>query len=308
MSGGDAMRWDRQNRGLVLGSVLVAAMAAGGQGQEARPTALPLEEALAKARCQGKYAMLLRQFKAEADAAQYGAFKDLGLRDVKEHQGQTDLPKGHWVYVYPYWYVWRDLAAETKPKRNWGPEQIIGEPDAPEGGDSVNAWASLTADGQDEWLLLEYARPVTPKAVHVYENYYPGAVVRVTAFRLDGTEVELWRGKDPTPQEEDKGVSVIPVKADFKTNRLKVYLDSRNVPNWNEVDAVGLHDTDGKVHWVTAAEASSTYAREATPPVPAADPTQVMERLTKVENEVREVKEMVKEIRELLRDLKKDRK
>ena len=42
---------------------------------------------------------------------------------------------GHWVWVEPYWYIWRDIKADVGPKRAWGPEQATGEPDTNEAGD-----------------------------------------------------------------------------------------------------------------------------------------------------------------------------
>src|SRR5258707_572727 len=86
------------------------------------------EDALVKARCNGKYAMLLQQFRVEKDREMYKDFQDVGERDVREYAGQAQLPKGNWVYVYPYWYIWRDVTAKPQPQRNWGPEQVIGEP------------------------------------------------------------------------------------------------------------------------------------------------------------------------------------
>jgi hypothetical protein len=224
--------------------------------------ALPLERALKKARVGGKYEMLLRQFKVSADAERYGDFRDVGLRTVKVHAGFSDLPKGYWVYVYPYWHIWRDLSATPKPKRAWGPEQAAGPPDTVGPGDIQTAWASETPDGQDEWLLLEYAEPVVPEAVAVYETYNPGALCRVTVFKLDGEEVEVWKGKDPTPVNAGKGVSEVTFRVPFKTNRVKIYIDSKAVPGWNEIDAVGLRDTSGKTHWAVSVAASSTYAEQ----------------------------------------------
>jgi hypothetical protein len=225
--------------------------------------ALPLQESLEKARVDGKYAMLLRQFKVEKDFEKYGAFRDAGPRTtVTDYAGQTGLPAGRWVYVYPYWYIWRDLAEKPTPKRGWGPEQATGPPDTPAAGDFTSAWASLTPDGQDEWLLLEYAEPILPAAVLVHETFNPGALVRVTVFKLDGEEVEVWKGKDPTAQGAGIGVSEIAVDVPFKTNRVKLYLDSKVVAGWNEIDAVGLRDAGGKTHWATGADASSTYAEQ----------------------------------------------
>lgn len=56
------------------------------------------------------------------------------------------------------------------------------------------------------------------------------------------------------------GVSEIPVEVDFTTQRVRIHLDSPRVYGWNEIDAVGLVDQDGLVHWAVHAEASTTYA------------------------------------------------
>jgi hypothetical protein len=268
--------------------------------REAEAKPLPLEEALAKARVKGKYRMLLRQIKVAKDFDTYKDFRDLGPRQVKDYGDQVDLPKAYWVYVYPYWYLWRDLADEVPGSRPWGPEQATGEPDTPQAGDLNTAWASLTPDGQDEWLLLEYATPVLPTAVLVHETFNPGALCRVTVFGLDGKEVEVWKGKDPTTPDKDRGVSEVPIKIDFKINRVKLYLDSPAVPGWNEIDAVGLRDKAGKVYWATDAEASSTYA-ENYPPTP---PDRRDKRIRQLEAEVRRLKEANDELRQAVEELK----
>jgi hypothetical protein len=224
--------------------------------------ALAPEKALRKASVGGRYAMLLRQIPVPQDREKESDFREAGRREVKEYAGFTDLPAGYWVYVYPCWYVWRDLTAQPKPApRAWGPEQATGPPDTPGAGDIQTAWASLTQDDQDEWLLLEYAEPVVPEAVLVHETYNPGALYRVTLFKLTGEEVEVWKGKDPTPVNSGRGVSEVKFRIRFKTNRVKIYLASKDVPGWNEIDAVGLRDTTGKTHWAARAEASSTYAQ-----------------------------------------------
>jgi len=282
--------------------VAVAALGCGWLLAEPPQKPPALEEALVKARVDGKYQMLLRQLKAPDDEKEHGAFKDLGLQT---RDGQA----GHWVYVAPYWYVWRDLAGTPKPKRAWGPEQMIGPPDTwPNSGDQASAWASLTEDGQDEWVLLEYAEPVQPSALLIYETYNPGAVSRVLVYKLDGTEVEVWKGNDPTPVGSGKGVSVIPFRVPFKTNRVKIELRSRDVSGWNEIDAVGLR-AGGRTHWVVAAEASSTYASlvqaQPVPPPPAIVEVDVR-RLRALEKDVRELKERLMRLEERIKKRKKN--
>src|SRR5206468_395565 len=126
--------------------------------------------------------------------------------------------------------------------------------------------------------------------------------------KLDGTEIEVWKGQDPVEPGQPGGISIIPVKADFQTNRLKVYLKSTEVPYWNEIDAVGLRDTAGRMHWVTAAEASSTYATVSQPQVvdftPVAVDPQLMHRLTRMESDIRELKQTQQEMMQMVKELK----
>src|SRR5437868_8770033 len=119
-----------------------------------------LEKSLTKASVDGKYAMLLYQFKSEKDAEECGEFSEYGYRNKTEHGEEKNLPKGYWVYVQPYWYIWEQRTNSKRQPRAWGPEQATGEPNVPAAGDNGNAWASKTQDAEDEWLLLEYAEPM----------------------------------------------------------------------------------------------------------------------------------------------------
>lgn len=277
--------------------VVLATLGCGWLIADGAPQPLAAEQALAKARVEGKYQMLLRQIKAPADEKEHGAFKELGFQT---RDGQA----GHWVYVAPTWYVWRDVTTTPKQKRGWGPEQMVGPPDTwPREGDQTSAWASLSEDGEDEWILLEYAEPVQPSAVLIYATYNPGAVGRVLVYKLDGTEVEVWKGTDPTPVGSGKGVSVIPFRIPFKTNRVKIELKSQDVNGWNEIDAVGLRG-QGKVQWAVAAEASTTYA--SLTPAPAPPPVIEVDerRLTSLEKDVRDLKNRLLKLEERIKKRK----
>jgi hypothetical protein len=156
---------------------------------------------------------------------------------------------------------------ERKPKRDYGPEQAIGEPDTLDGGDHASAWAPLFPDAGEEWLVLDYATAVIPARVKIYENFNPGAVVKVTVFDASGKEIEAWKGMDPTSPDKAHGISEIALAAKTKTQRIKIYLDTKPAPDanrveppYNEIDAVGLVDAAGKTQWAVAASASSTNA------------------------------------------------
>jgi hypothetical protein len=151
------------------------------------------------------------------------------------------------------------------PGGSWGINQVIGAPNTTGPGDITTAWASATQDGQKEWMILEYANKVVPKAIVVHETYNPGAVVKATHYPKWGKEEILWQGADPTPTSAGAGVSRLPLKTAIKTGRIKLYIDSPAVAGWNEIDAVGLELDDGTIIWAENATASSSYGSRSAP-------------------------------------------
>ena len=144
---------------------------------------------------------------------------------------------------------------------NWAPHRTVGPPDTPRMGDIPTAWASLTPDGQPEWLELVYAEPVHAISARVYETHSPGALVRVTAIDPSGRETDAWTGTDPAKLDAS-GVYIadVPLSTTQPVSRIRLHLDSVKVPGWNEIDAVALVEPNGKQHWAADASASSTYA------------------------------------------------
>ena len=152
-----------------------------------------------------------------------------------------------------------ELAQVRGVKVSWSIEQLYGEPDTPNFGDFGTAWASATSDGQDEWVIAQFENEVSPTEVHIHETYNPGAVDKVSVFTPLGNEVVVWQGVDPTPQGSGGGVSKIPLQTIWQTKKVKIYLASKKVSGWNEIDAIGLVDQKGNVQWTRHAEASSSY-------------------------------------------------
>lgn len=161
--------------------------------------------------------------------------------------------------------AWNQFAEHEEAKRKkasmrgWGPEQATGPPDSLRAGDQTTAWATLQADGGVEWLQTQYERAVEIAQVRVLENDAPGAVVKIVALTAGGSEVVLWQGDEPrlaAPADQ-----VFPVPPGIVAQSIRVYLDTRKVPGWNEIDAVELIGRDGSRQWAKEASASSTYAR-----------------------------------------------
>jgi hypothetical protein len=153
--------------------------------------------------------------------------------------------------------------ASTPPpgvKRSWGPEQVVGEPDTLQAGDLPTAWAPLQQDGGEEWLKLDYESSVDIAEVRVRETHNPGAISKVTAFLADGREVTIWEGVEPKSEAPVEMAFAVPNSINAKS--VKVYLDTKRVSGWNEIDAVQLVGKDGSQQWAKQASASSTYAEQ----------------------------------------------
>jgi hypothetical protein len=146
-------------------------------------------------------------------------------------------------------------------KRSWGPEQVTGPADTFQAGDQVTAWAPLEQDGGSEWLKVDYAKEVSVAEVRVRETYNPGAVVRLTAVYPDGRESLIWEGAEP-PAQAPIDRSFTPGFGNVQARSIKIYLDTKKVSGWNEIDAVELVGSDGTRQWATNATASSTYAEQ----------------------------------------------
>ena len=208
--------------------------------------------------------------------------------------------------VISNWSVGTITAAEAvliddAGKAGWSTEQATGKPDTPGSGDIVTAWASATQDGQQEWLICEYEAFQRPTAVVIHETYNPGAVFKVATVNDDNEEQVVWEGNDPTPRDQPRGISEIPIKSDIAIKKIKIYIDSPAVPGWNEIDAVGLRGANGEIQWAKHVEASSTFgagaANRAAMPIPPVAVDQ--QRLLQLEQEVKELKERLQELEKL---------
>lgn len=144
--------------------------------------------------------------------------------------------------------------------RNWGPEQVVGPPDTTTAGDIPTAWAARDPNGGEEWLKLDYERATDLAEVRVRETLHPGAISKLTAVLPSGEEVTIWEGQEP--QSEAPVDTSFPVISGVRASSVKIYLDSRRVPGWNEIDAVELVGQDGSRQWAKSALASSTYAEQ----------------------------------------------
>jgi hypothetical protein len=142
----------------------------------------------------------------------------------------------------------------------WSFKQAAGPPNTFVLGDQSTAWASKTPDGQGEWLFLSYEAPVEINAVLIHETFNPGAVSRVDAILPDNEVIVLWSGEPQAVKTDSPRLFLCKPKKAVKAAKIRVTIASDVVQGWNEIDAVGILDAEGKVHWAKDAAASSSYS------------------------------------------------
>lgn len=151
----------------------------------------------------------------------------------------------------------KEAREAARPKASWSAAQATGAPDTAGAGDQASAWAPAAQDGGEEWLELTYGELVDVAQVLVRETYNPGAIAKVCVILENGAEIPIWQGAQAAvPGPIDR---VFPTPGGLVARGAKVYLDTKRVPGWNEIDAVALMDRSGARHWAVKANASSSY-------------------------------------------------
>ena len=151
----------------------------------------------------------------------------------------------------------KEAREAARPKASWSAAQATGAPDTATGGDQASAWAPAAQDGGEEWLELTYGEAVEVAQVIVRETHNPGTISKVSVILENGAEIPIWQGaQQAVPGPIDRA---FPAPGGLVARGAKVYLDTKRVPGWNEIDAVALTDRGGTRHWAAKANASSSY-------------------------------------------------
>lgn len=140
----------------------------------------------------------------------------------------------------------------------WDATQALGVPDTyPDYGDITTAWASLTGDGQREFLELRYDNPAPIHTVSIYETWNPGAVDSVSVRNPNtGQWEEVWSGTAAPAGTNARIFAVTFPLTAYRVDAVRIELDSPAVPSWNEIDAVSI---SGPGQTVTVTDSNFAY-------------------------------------------------
>lgn len=125
---------------------------------------------------------------------------------------------------------------------DWAALQALGEPDVyPVHQDNVHAWASLTANGQREYLMLRFPEAVHSSGVIIYETLHPGAVDSVFLRDIStGTWHLAWWTTATSQPLQARALRATFPPSEFLTDEIRIAINSPAVAYWNEIDAVAL--------------------------------------------------------------------
>ncbi|MFN8588666.1 MAG: FlgD immunoglobulin-like domain containing protein [Candidatus Eisenbacteria bacterium] len=174
------------------------------------------------------------------------------VSEVRVHVNSPAVPDWNEIDAVDIGY--RDLTAGTQfasgvvakssefSALDWGAVQATGAPNLyPLYADDPRAWASATPDDQQEFLTLSYATPQTISYVNVYETFAPGALKQVSVKNPGTGDFEVvWSGAAEVAPPVARIRTVSFPETRFSVSEVKLEFDTPAVPDWNEVDAVGI--------------------------------------------------------------------
>jgi len=101
------------------------------------------------------------------------------------------------------------------------------------------SWRPVEENGGEEWIELKFPFPVFPTAIEIFESLNPGAVASIAILDENDQWNETWSGDDNTSTCGEV-LRIEFGKSSFATNLVRITLDTRRSPGWNQIDAVKL--------------------------------------------------------------------
>ncbi|MBI3502200.1 MAG: T9SS type A sorting domain-containing protein [Bacteroidetes bacterium] len=126
---------------------------------------------------------------------------------------------------------------------SWAAIQATGAPNVAGCADNANAWASATADGQREFLVLGFTTAQQVDQIIVYESYAAGAVDTVW---LRNSSTGAWNNVWSTTAASaacPRSLTINITATTYSVDAIRIASNSPAVANWNEIDGVQISVT-----------------------------------------------------------------
>jgi hypothetical protein len=163
---------------------------------------------------------------------------------------------------YPQWHPFQILGTPSTDsygdsEESWCPASKLGDTAFAAGGDGYIRFAwdpslSFEKDGFTEFIEVGFATAVYVHFIEIGEPRGMGSIVRIRAFNaVEGDYQTIWESSsgegDPTVQyrhqqrSEYRIFRPLPIcQTTFRTDTIRIEMDTRTVTDWNELDYVQL--------------------------------------------------------------------
>ncbi|MBX3101435.1 MAG: OmpA family protein [Bacteroidetes bacterium] len=125
--------------------------------------------------------------------------------------------------------------------------QVLGPPRVmPCSKGSIYAWSPANPDEGEEFITVGFRNPAPARQVVVNENTSPrGTVKEVILYDESDNAYSVYK-TTPGPIETDcdKALVVAFPQTAYRVAKVKVVIDTKAVPEWNHIDAIGLSDSE----------------------------------------------------------------
>lgn len=136
-------------------------------------------------------------------------------------------------------------------RKAYAAKQILGKPSVlPAWGENPTAWCSSNMDSpNEEFIQVGFDTPMQVRQVAIGESYNPGAIKEVILFSDAGKKYSVYRNDTIRSRWSTGGRMfhvMIPL-TDYNVSEVKVILDTRKIGGSNQLDCIGISDSDEPV-------------------------------------------------------------
>ncbi len=137
-------------------------------------------------------------------------------------------------------------------QKAYAAKQVLGKPNKlPDAGASPVAWAPAKPDSRfPEYVRVKYKTAIHVQQIAIAENLNPGAVYQVILYDTRGKQHKVYENKDLiVPLTPGSRVFRIMIdRTGYMVNELKLILHPAAIPGMNQIDAIGIADSQIPVH------------------------------------------------------------
>ena len=145
------------------------------------------------------------------------------------------------------------IAVSTEKKgtsKQYKAEQVLGKPNVfPAIGSSPAAWSPdlENNDIREEFIQVGFARAISIKQVLIVENFNAGSISEIYAYDVQGKSNLIYKNPNVRPEGKGRLFSLPVPQTPYQVASVKVVLQTNKVKGQNQIDAIGISDSEEEV-------------------------------------------------------------